>query len=144
MLGREIILRSGGPLQPFGLATPTATRTRRRTRHGLGSLSPQIIQVPAAHGCFSAASTDTLTHFFGSGEVGFSVDSTVAGVRNPVRTYFHFSDALTEVLDARIYGGMHYRNSTRIGATIGMQVSRFTTRHFFRPAKHRGNKPNEE
>jgi hypothetical protein len=47
------------------------------------------------------------------------------------------------VLDARIYGGMHYRNSTRIGANMGKQVSRFTTRHFFRPAKHHGDKTNE-
>jgi len=30
---------------------------------------------------------------------------------------------------------MHYRNSTRIGAHLGKQVSRFTTKHFFRPAK---------
>lgn len=32
---------------------------------------------------------------------------------NPVRLYFRFSDALTEVGEAWIYGGMHYRNSTR-------------------------------
>jgi hypothetical protein len=80
--------------------------------------------------------------FFGTDNVGFWMDSTVAAVVNPTRTYFRFSDALAEVLEARIYGGMHYRNSTRIGASIGKQVSRFTTRHFFRPAKH-ANKPNE-
>jgi len=72
-------------------------------------------------------------YFFGTDEIGFSVDSNVAGVVNPVRTYSQFSDALTEVLDARIYGGMHYRNSTRIGANMGKQVSRFTTGHYFRP-----------
>jgi hypothetical protein len=33
--------------------------------------------------------------------------SAVAGVTNPVRTYARLSDALTEVLDARVYGGMH-------------------------------------
>src|SRR5207253_342450 len=49
-----------------------------------------------------------------------------------IRTYNRFSDALMEVLEARIYGGMHYRHSTRIGANIGKQVSRFTTTHFFR------------
>jgi hypothetical protein len=106
-------------------------------------VTPNHPEYPAAHGCFSGASTETLKYLFGTDEIGFSIDSRVAGLMNPVRTYFRFSEALTEVLDARIYGGMHYRNSTRIGAKIGRQVSRFTTRHFFRPAKHHGNKTRE-
>ena len=105
--------------------------------------TPNHPEYPAAHGCFSAASTETLNYLFGSDEVGLSMDSNVAGLVNPIRTYNRLSDALQEVLDARIYGGMHYRNSTRIGANLGKQVSRFTTRHFFRPAKHHGDKENE-
>jgi len=98
-------------------------------------ITPNHPEYPAAHGCFSAASTETLKYFFGTDDIGFWMDSNVAGLANPVRTYFRFSDALAEVLDARIYGGMHYRNSNRIGANVGKQVSKFTTRHFFRPAK---------
>jgi len=105
--------------------------------------TPNHPEYPAAHGCFSAASTETLNYLFGSDEVGLSMDSNVAGLVNPIRTYNRLSDALQEVLDARIYGGMHYRNSTRIGAKLGKQVSRFTTTHFFRPAKHHGDKENE-
>jgi hypothetical protein len=104
--------------------------------------TPNHPEYPAAHGCFSGASTETLKYFFGTDNVGFWTDSTVAMVVNPIRTYSRFSDALAEILEARIYGGMHYRNSTRIGANIGKQVSRFTTSHFFRHAKH-ANKPNE-
>ena len=98
-------------------------------------VTPNHPEYPAAHGCFSGASTETLKYFFASDHIGFWIDSAVAGVVNPIRTYFRFSDALAEVLDARIYGGMHYRHSTRIGANVGKQVSRFTTTHFFRPAK---------
>jgi len=96
-------------------------------------ITPNHPEYPAAHGCFSGASTETLKYFFGTDEIAFSIDSTVAGVVTPIRTYARLSDALAEVLDARIYGGMHYRHSTRIGANVGKQVSRFTTRHFFRP-----------
>ena len=106
-------------------------------------ITPNHPEYPAAHGCFSAASTETLNYLFGSDEVGLSMDSNVAGLVNPIRTYNRLSDALEEVLNARIYGGMHYRNSTRVGAHLGKQVSRFTTRHFFRPAKHHGNETNE-
>jgi len=106
-------------------------------------ITPNHPEYPAAHGCFSGASTETLNYLFGTDEVGFSMDSNVAGVVNPVRNYDHLSEALQEVLDARVYGGMHYRNSTRIGANMGKQVSRFTTRHFFRPAKHHRKETNE-
>jgi hypothetical protein len=99
-------------------------------------VTPNHPEYPAAHGCFSGASTETLKHFFGTDEVEFSMDSTVPGLLNPVRTYSRFSEALHEVLEARIYGGMHYRNSTRIGAHVGKQVSRLTTRHFFRVLHH--------
>jgi hypothetical protein len=105
-------------------------------------VAPPHPEYPAAHGCFSGASTETLTFFFGADDVDFSIDSAAPGVVNRVRTYSRFSDALAEVLEARIYGGMHYRNSTRIGANVGRQVSRFTTRHFFRPAQP-AHKPNE-
>ena len=106
-------------------------------------VTPPHPEYPAAHGCFSGASTEILKHFFGTDDVGFWIDSNVAGLMNPVRTYFRFSDALAEVGEARIYGGMHYRNSTRIGANMGRQVSRFTTRHFFRPSSRTGGKPNQ-
>jgi PAP2 superfamily len=105
--------------------------------------TPNHPEYPAAHGCFSGASTETLRYFFGTDEVGFWIDSNAAGLTNRVRTYFRFSDALAEVLNARIYGGMHYRHSTRMGANVGKQVSRFTTRHFFRPANDHDDKPNE-
>ena len=106
-------------------------------------VTPNHPEYPAAHGCFSAASTETLKYFFGTDNVGFWMDSAVATVVNHIRTYSRLSDALAEVLDARIYGGMHYRNSTRVGANIGKHVSRFTTTHFFRSAKHVGNKTKE-
>ena len=106
-------------------------------------VTPNHPEYPAAHGCFSGASTETQKYFFGTENVAFWMDSTVAGVVNRIRTYNRFSDALAEVLEARIYGGMHYRHSTRIGANLGKQVSRFTTTHFFRPVKHHRNKPDE-
>lgn len=64
--------------------------------------TPNHPEYPAAHGCFSAAVTETLKHFFGSDEVCFSIDSNVAGLASPVRSYRRFSDALQEVLAARI------------------------------------------
>jgi len=100
-------------------------------------VTPNHPEYPAAHGCFSGASTHTLRFFFGTDSFDFTVDSKVAGLTNPVRSFGSFSQALDEVLDARVYGGMHYRNSTKKGAKIGKQVSKFLTSHFFQPSRGR-------
>jgi hypothetical protein len=96
-------------------------------------VTPNHPEYPAAHGCFSGASTETLKYFFGTDRFDFTIDSNTAGLTNPVRSYGSFSQALDEVFDARVYGGMHYRNSTHKGGKIGKQVSRYMTSHFFRP-----------
>ena len=33
---------------------------------------------------------------------------------------------------ARVYGGMHYRNSVNDGATLGKNVANYIGRHYFR------------
>ncbi len=98
---------------------------------------PNHPEYPAAHGCFSGSSTQTLKFFLGTDNFSFTIDSLVAGLTEPVRSYNSFSQALDEVRDARVYGGMHYRNSAHKGAIIGQQVSRFVTTHFFRPTTGR-------
>jgi len=88
-------------------------------------------QVQATPGCFSGASAQTLKFFFGTNSFDFTIDSKTAGLTNPVRSYGSFSQAVDEASDARVYGGMHYRNSTHKGGEIGKQVSRYMITHFF-------------
>ena len=94
--------------------------------------TPNHPEYPAAHGCFSGASVETLSYFFRTDDFTFTITSNFGGVTTPERTYSSFSQALQEVSDARVYGGMHYRNSTHKGALVGKQVSHFATAHFFR------------
>ena len=47
-----------------------------------------------------------------------------------MRSYSSFSQALDEVIDARVYGGMHYRFSGEVGAEIGRKASRLAARAF--------------
>jgi hypothetical protein len=98
--------------------------------------TPNHPEYPAAHGCFSGASCETLKYFFGTDNFNFDMDSLVPGLLQPVRHYTSFSQALQDILDARVYGGMHFRNSTEKGALIGKQVSHFASRHFFRPRRN--------
>lgn len=97
--------------------------------------TPAHPEYPSAHGCFTGAAAETLKFLFGTDDFNFSVDSAVAGLSSPMRNYSSFSQALAEVFDARVFGGMHYRNSVRSGAKIGRKVSHYTTKHFFLKSK---------
>jgi hypothetical protein len=101
-------------------------------------VTPNHPEYPAAHGCLSGAVTHTLASFFGvefgsdddEATFSFTIDAKVPGLLQPVRSYTSLSQALDEVLRARRYGGMHYRNSTLKGAELGKQVARLSKRRF--------------
>lgn len=95
--------------------------------------TPNHPEYPGAHGCLSGASTSTMKRFFGTDEFAFTIDSNVPGVTTPVRYYSSFSETIAEVIDARVFGGMHYRSSSKAGARMGKAVARRVARAF-RPA----------
>ena len=95
--------------------------------------TPNHPEYPGAHGCLSGAATSTLESFFGTDWVRFTIDSNAAGVATPVRSYSKFSQAIEEVIDARVFGGMHYRSSSETGARMGRQVAKRAAKAF-RPA----------
>jgi hypothetical protein len=96
-------------------------------------VTPNHPEYPAAHGCFTSASANTMKRFFNTGSFHFTIDSSVPGVTTPVRSYSSFAQAIDEVIDARVYGGMHYRSSGETGARIGRRAARHAARAF-RPA----------
>ena len=98
--------------------------------------TPNHPEYPGAHGCLSGASTSAMSRFFETDTFSFTVDSNVAGVVTPVRSYESFSQAIGEVIDARVWGGMHYRSSSETGARIGKQAARLAARAF-RPLNRR-------
>ena len=87
-------------------------------------------EYPSAHGCFTTATTDALATFFGTDKVAFAMSSSVTG---KTRYYDRFSDVAKEVYDARVWGGLHFRNSIMEGAWIGKKVARHVVMNFFQP-----------
>jgi len=96
-------------------------------------ITPNHPEYPAAHGCFFGAIVATLQAYFGTDELSFNMTSAAPDLIHPVRHYDRFSQALEDILNARIYGGMHYRNSTEFGSELGHQVARQMVQNFFLP-----------
>jgi hypothetical protein len=50
-----------------------------------------------------------------------------------IRTYDKFNDIEKEIVDARVFGGMHFRHSDMNGAQLGRKVAKNLVANFFRP-----------
>ena len=51
----------------------------------------------------------------------------------PTRTYTRFSDASRDVLDARIFQGIHFRFADEAGRKNGLKVAKLAFKHALRP-----------
>jgi hypothetical protein len=45
------------------------------------------------------------------------------------RHWTTLSEGVDEVIEARIYGGIHYRTSDEEGAALGRRIARFVVKH---------------
>ena len=53
----------------------------------------------------------------------------------PPRHFERFSDALQEVIDARVWGGIHFRTADVQGAKMGKQVAQWIKTRYFEPVR---------
>ena len=81
----------------------------------------------------SGATTTMLANFFGTDDVTFSITSTTPQAIQKTRTYDRFSDAAADIVDARIYEGIHFRFADTVARRQGMHVANWAFSHFLRP-----------
>jgi hypothetical protein len=72
-----------------------------------------------------------LQAFLGTDELSFYVTNS----RFPgERQYFdRLSDVTAQVVEARIWAGIHFRTADEEGALLGQQVARYGLQHYFQP-----------
>ncbi len=94
-------------------------------------VTPPFPEYPSAHSCVSGAAGEILSRVFGE-EVSFNVVSNaVPGV---TRSFHSFTAALQEVMNARVYGGIHFRTSCVDGTALGITVADYVIDHALSPA----------
>jgi hypothetical protein len=81
----------------------------------------------------TAAITRILAFFFGTEHLTFSVTTTNTAAPQQIRTYDRFSDVTTDVVNARIYEGIHFRPADEQARKQGRHVAQWVFSHFLRP-----------
>ena len=99
--------------------------------------TPPFPDHPSGHGCVSGATVEAFQDFFGTDKVSFDVvgGRTLKGVTIPPRHFDRFSNALKEIIDARVWGGIHFRTADVQGTVIGKKVAHWMRKHYFEPVR---------
>jgi hypothetical protein len=92
--------------------------------------TPPFPEHPAGHTCISGAIVRTLQDFFGTDKVSFSTFSTFSGT---TREFDRFSEAIKEIIDARVWSGIHFRTADVQGFVMGKNISHYLEKHYFGP-----------
>jgi hypothetical protein len=93
-------------------------------------VTPPFPDHPSGHSCVSSAIVHTLKNFFGTDKIPFSALSNKSCT---TRSFDRFSHALKEIIDARVWGGIHFRTADTQGAVLGRKVAHYLDKHYFQP-----------
>lgn len=78
-------------------------------------------EYPSGHACFTTAVMTALGSFFGRDDLKFAAYSPASGT---TRHYDSLQAATAELLEARIWAGVHYRFASDHGHRLGLAVAR--------------------
>jgi hypothetical protein len=103
--------------------------------------TPMHPEYPCAHCTFQSTAASVLEAFFGSDAATFRLTSTTApGV---TRSFNKLSDYVAEVVNARVYDGVHYRTSGEVGATMGREIGQYVVQNKLKPIASLAERPSD-
>ena len=107
---------------PDTVADPTWTPLVRTPNHP---------EYPANHACVTTSFATTLDNLLGPAHFSVTIPGTPASTE--LRHYTSSSQLITEIANARIWDGVHFRFSTDAGTTIGRSVAHYDYQHALQP-----------
>lgn len=93
-------------------------------------VTPPFPEYPSAHSCASSAAVRVLARYFGERTASTVTNDALPG---QTRSFGSLSAALEEVVDARVFGGIHFRTACQDGQALGTSVGDYVLRHSLRP-----------
>ena len=93
--------------------------------------TPPHPEYPSAHGCATSAQAEVFAAFLGTQHIEVDIPSTVPGIA--ARHFSTANELRVEIVNARVWGGIHYRESDVTGTNIGRKVAHWTLKRYFLP-----------
>jgi hypothetical protein len=90
--------------------------------------SPPYPEHPSGLSTFGSAVVDTMQHFYGTDDATFT-GTTPGGATRRFTSFLQLRD---DIVEARIWSGIHFRFADEEAAKIGRKVAHWGSRHAFR------------
>jgi hypothetical protein len=78
---------------------------------------------------------EVFSTFLGSKQINLTIHgfdpSGAAGNLDATQTFASAADLRTQIVNARLWGGVHYRFSSEAGVTMGQKIARYDLQHAF-------------
>lgn len=100
-------------------------------------LSVNHPEYPSAHAFVTGGMVVALASFFGTDQVEWTIETSKTAVPKLVqtqRTYPNLGAMTADINNARVWAGLHYRNSMTAGNVLGTRVGQHVIKDRFRPA----------
>jgi hypothetical protein len=95
--------------------------------------TPMHPEYPCAHCIFQSSAATVLNAYFGDVVPTATMTSpTAPGV---TRSFSRLSDYKAEIINARIYDGVHYRTSGEVGVEMGRKIGEYVVQNYLRPVR---------
>jgi hypothetical protein len=100
--------------------------------------TPNHPEYPAAHGSITSAMAEVFSNFLSTQRIDLDIHgfdpAGPLGNLNAVRHFDMSNDLRNEIIDARVWAGLHYRFSGVAGVVLGRNVAKYDLSHAFQPA----------
>jgi hypothetical protein len=93
--------------------------------------TPAYPEYPSGYNAFNASVTGGLEELFHTQHLNLTLTSTA--VPNVTRHYDSGRAERTDVVNARIWLGIHFRSADLASVNLGLQLSDWTLDHYFQP-----------
>jgi hypothetical protein len=87
-------------------------------------------EYPSGHACLTGAVTQALQLYFGTKGLPLTISSNFPGA-GPPRSFAQLSDIRAEVADARVWAGLHFRNTMEEGGKLARKIARHVASQAF-------------
>jgi hypothetical protein len=102
-------------------------------------VTPNHPEYPSAHGSITSAIAEALATFLGTEQIDLDIHGfDAAGAPGNFDATRHFATAehlRSEIANARVWSGLHYRFATEAGIALGTKVAHYVLNHAFKPVQ---------
>jgi hypothetical protein len=88
---------------------------------------------PSGHLCQDGSHLRVLQRFFGTDKPVGGFEVTSARFPGEVRHFDRFSQPIKEIIEARIWAGLHFRTADVQAQILGRKVAHYMANHYFQP-----------